>query len=457
MYTYQDFISDSTNSGLTKAVESVLNGYWASTLYKTAVDADEYDAQRNTTIMQFMKVLYTAKGQPYIDLTSANNKITSNFFARLNTQRKTYSLGNGVFFKEESTKLRFEDDFDRKVQKAGYAALIHGVSYIFLNLNRLDIFKATEFAPLWNEETGELMAGVRWWRIDAKKPLMVELYEPDGVTKLKKDKDGELVITAEKQPYKLNVQTMAAEEGIDIISGENWDGALPIIPCYGSRLKQSTLVGMKAQIDSYDLIRSGFADDLTDCSEIYWIINGAGASTEADLERFRNRLKTTHMASMVDEEVTATPYTQEIPYAARQTYLDSIRAGIYEAYGGLDVHTIAAGATNDHIDAAYQPVDEQADDYEECISDAICALLKLMGIDDAPTFKRNRISNEREQVDMVISCADYLDEETVLRKLPFIDEEDIEGILDRKTEEMAARYSVTEPVEDGQGEGNADE
>src|SRR5699024_6201151 len=108
----------------------------------------------------------------------------------------------------------------------------------------------------------------------------------------------------------------------------------------------------------------------------------------------------------------------EIPYNARKEYLDMIRSGIYEDFGALDVHTVAAGATNDHIDAAYQPMDEEASDFEYQVSEFVQQLLKLMGIEDRPVFKRSRISNQAEQVSMVVQEAQWLDQETILRKLP---------------------------------------
>ena len=47
-----------------------------------------------------------------------------------------------------------------------------------------------------------------------------------------------------------------------------------------------------------------------------------------------------------------------------------------------------------------------------------------------PLFKRNRICNEREQVDMVIREAPYLDRRTILSKLPNITVDEAEAILE---------------------------
>ena len=446
MFTFQDFQTEVEKSGVTKAVAVAINSHKASDDYKMALDADLYDHQKNKTINEYVQVIFTLTGSPIEDYTASNNKLSSNFFRRLNTQRNTYLLGNGVSFPdaEDGIKAALGSSFDKVLKMLGYYALIHGVSFGFWNVKGMHIFKLTEFAPLWDEETGALRAGVRFWQIDSKKPMFAVLYEEDGFTKYRSNiKDGNFEELQPKRAYRVTVSTSEAD-GEEVIGEDNY-GSLPIIPLWGSDLKQSTLVGMRALIDSFDLIRSGFANDLTDVSQIYWIVSNAGGMTDKDLAQFRDRLKLTHIATADTENSGVTPYTNEVPYNARQTYLDSIRAGIYEDFGGLDVHTVAAGATNDHIDAAYQPMDEQADDYEYQIIEFISQLLRLLKLpEETPIFKRNRISNQNEQTQMILSAAEYLDDETVLKKLPFITVDEVAKILEAKKQETENRYSDEE-------------
>jgi hypothetical protein len=204
---------------------------------------------------------------------------------------------------------------------------------------------------------------------------------------------------------------------------------------------------MRQAIDSYDLVRSGFANDLEDCAQIYWLLENYGGMSEADLAQFRDRIRLQHIAvADTSDGGKVQGYTQEVPYQARQTYLDSIRAGIYEDFGGLDVHTVAAGATNDHIEAAYQPMDEQADDYEFQLIECIQQLLKLAGQPETvqPIFKRNRIANQREAVEMLMLTAEYLDEETIVSKLPFVSPDEIQQILERRSTEQQSRIKRQE-------------
>ena len=454
LLTYQDFLEE---PNILDFIGKAINQHVSSEDYRTAVSADNYDKQKNETIYNYVRTIFTGTGSQVVDFTAANNRIASNFFHRLNTQRCMYSLGNGVSFSDHKEKRVVDgvemtvdltsemlgNDFDTAIKNAAYKALIHGVSFGFWNFDKLYVFPLTEFVPLWDEETGALRAGIRFWQLDKDKPLTAILYEEDGYTKFRGGRHSgkmNFAIVQEKRAYKQNYRYTEAD-GLEVISGENY-GALPIVPLWGSKLHQSTLIGMQRAIDSFDLIRSGFANDLTDCAQIYWILSNCSGMTQAELARFRDRLKIEHIAVADTENSAVTPYTQDIPYQARQAYLDGIRAGIYEDFGGFDVHTIAAGSTNDHIDAAYQPLDENADDFEYQIIKFVQQILALMGIEDTPVFKRNRISNQMEQAQIVTMEAQWLDDETVLQKLPNITVDEIPGILQRKGLENQDRFTA---------------
>lgn len=453
MKTYQDFVKAQQENRLIDFITSSINEYKNSDAYRTALDADEYEAERNTGITQWIKWLYTMDGRKVADFTAANNRIASNFLHRLTTQRCAYSLGNGVSFASarqetvngqrvsvDDTKQALGSQFDTVLYTAAHFALIHGVSFPIWCYDHLDYFKMTEFLPLYDEYDGNLKAGFRFWSLDwQKKPVTVVVYEPDGYTEYR-TKDGSSGLDIEeykpKQTYK---QLMAASkvEPETVIGGSNYlDGqgtpVLPIVPLWGNKHRQSDLVGMKSKIDAYDLVKSGFANDLQECAEIYWIVSNAMGENDESLAKFRDRIKLNHIAVVDTANSPVTPYTQDIPVTARETLLNSLRSQIYEDYGALDVHTVAAGATNDHIDAAYQPMDEEADDFEYQIIKCVQGILAIIGKEDMPLFNRNRVSNQKERTDMVISSAEWLDDETILRKLPFITPDEVDGILMRK-------------------------
>ena len=425
-----------------------------SEMWRNAVAANEYYRQRNVTINRFVKMVYSSSGAPVDDFTASSLRVASNLFKRLNVQRCMYSLGKGVSFVnvsgdgEDRTKAGLGDRFDDDVMKIGLYALMHGISFPFWNYDHIDVFTADEFCPVWDEVSGALVAGVRFWRLDPEHPWRATLYEQDGYTGLAAEGEGslELRVTEPKRAYKVTYSEIPAD-GMKLAVDEENYSRLPIVPVWGSDAHQSTLVGMREGIDAYDLIKSGLCNDVQDCAQVYWIVNGAGGMDDTDLDLWRAKLKLTHVAEVDAEQgQAATPYVQEVPVAGRRETLAQIKSDIYEDFGALDVHTVAAGATNDHIDAAYQPMDEEADEFERHMREGIMDLLALQGIEDTPVFTRNRISNVKEQVEVVAMEAEWLDEETILRKLPNVTPDEVAEILRRKDEEAGERMANLPPA-----------
>lgn len=477
MITYQDYEEQVLNGRITleEFVQNCINKHTGSEEYNIALDADKYDAQQNSTIMRYVKKIYSATGRESADPYASNTKLCSNFFHRLNTQKCAYLLGNGVSFVDhkkeivdstngtkkiiDETKEKLGKRFDSNLKKVAYFSLIHGVSFGFWDYDTLRLFKITEFVPLWDEETSNLRAGIRFWQIDADKPIMAVFYEVDGFTKLKRDKkkDSVFEIIQEKTPYKSTI-IASKEGGVEEMRFSNYEG-FPIVPLYGSDLKQSTLVGMKAKIDAFDLINSGFADDIQDCAEIFWIVSGGSGMSDKELSKFRKRLKLNKVVDVETRDGSATPYTQDIPTTARETFLARIENQIYKDFAAFNPERIEAGnITATQINAAYQPMDEESDDFEFHLVDFVQSILELQGIDDTPIFKRNKISNQKEQTDMVLSCADYLDTETLLSKLPFITNDEVSEIMAKKDAEMEQRMEEQQSMmESMQNTGNNDD
>lgn len=445
LLTWQDFPTDEDK--IPDFISQMISEHDRNDAVEMARTADLYDHQRNKTINEYVQKIYSSAGVPAQNYVASNNKIASNFFRRLNTQRCTYSLGNGVTFASQDegkadTKEKLGRNFDTEIYRAGYLALIHGVSFVFFNLDHIHVFPLTEFVPLWDENDGTLRAGLRYWCIDSTKPTIAVLYTEDGYRRFKSkagytrfEKDGE------QRAYKQTISKAPADAEPEVIAEENYS-RLPIVPLWGSRLHQSTLVGLQQSIDSYDLIRSGFANDLQDCAQIYWILENYGGMDDEDLQRFRDQILLQHVALADTRDAGGIkPYTQDVPYAARTAYLQTIRQDIYEDFGGFDTKAISANnQTATAINSAYQPLDENADDFENQVESCIRSILGLIGIDDTPVFKRNRISNQYEQVQMLMLEAQYLDEQTILESMPNIPTDKVAEIMARKEDSAESRF-----------------
>ena len=459
MKTYQDLLEvreTGKEKDLVDFLMAVIADHKGSEAYRWAKIGKAYSRQENTTINAYRKMLYTVSGGTIPDYFAANHKLPSNFYNRFNVQENQYLLGNGVEFNNKKLK----DDlgkgkyaFDTRIQKIGKLALTQGEAFGFWNLDHLEIFELLEFAALPDEEDGAIKAGVRFWQISDTKPLRVTLYEMDGYTEfIRRRTDETLVVYKPKRAYKLKVRTSAAD-GEEIYDGENYP-SFPIVPLWGNQDHACRIKAWQPKIDCYDLIESGFANDVDDASLIYWTITNTGGMDDIDLANFLQRLKTVHAASVDSEAgVDVQAHTVDVPVNARETYLRLLEKDIIKDAMALDTDAIAAGnVTATAIRAAYEPLNEKTDDFEYCVIEFIQEILSLMGIDDAPSFKRSTVVNQTEETAMVLSAAQYLDNATVLKHLPFISTDEIDEILDNLVVEESERFKTEEDTENEEPE-----
>lgn len=450
MKTYQDFleVAEKSDRERMEFVLSAINNHKDSDLYKQAVIAKEYDAHRNVTIANFQKLLYTLNGKVIPDNYSPNYKLRSNFFANFITQETQYLLGNGVTLKKEENKAKLGAGFDTRLQDAAHDALVGGVSYGFWNLDHLEVFDVTEFVPLLDEENGTLRSGIRFWQVCTSKPLRATLFEPDGFTQYIRRSGEEMMILEPKRGY-VAVEATSEIDGTELLAYQNYPG-FPIIPMYGNRAKQSELVGQREAIDCYDLIKSGFANTVDDASVIYWTISNAGGMDEIDMARFKESMRRIGVGLVDDDGAKAEAHTITIPVEAREALLSRISDDLYRDFQMLDVTKLQGGQkTATEINAAYQPMDNKVDQFEYCVIDFLQALFKIVGIEDEPSFTRSKVTNQLEQTQMVLLAANYLDDETILNKLPWLTQEEVAEILKRKAaEDIERSFDPPEMVND---------
>lgn len=445
MKTYQEFEkANSSTSDLINFVRSAVNDHKASTEYDVAKDAEEYYAKRNVTISKYQKYLTNASGLSVPDIWSANYKLTHGFFRRFVIQQTQYVLANGVTFQKEDTGKKLGDTFDYQLQRLAKKALVDGVAYGYWNHDHLEVFSFAEtgaeagFAPITDENTGELRAGIRFWSVSGSDRWT--LYEEDGYTEFIRKADSEMEILQDKTPYISRVKTTAAY-GVEESVGENY-GGLPIIPMYANDLRESEIVGLRASIDCYDFIKSGMANTIDETSAFYWILKGSGGMDDADLAQFVARMKSLK-STVLDRGIEAEAHTLSVPTEANQALLDRLRRDLYEDAMLLDVEKALSGnITATAIRLAYQAQDDKCGDFEYYIRDFISRLFALIGIDDEPSFKWNRIANQTEETQMVLSAANYLDDEAVLKHLPWLTNEEVNEILIRRDAEDAERFNA---------------
>ena len=427
-------------------VRALISEHESSDDYKIASDAYEYYCHRNVTIRDFQKLLYTVSGTVVPDNFSADYKLACNHFKRFITQEVGHLLGNGINWNNEATEGKLGKDhksIDRQAKKAATAALWGKVAFGYYDNDHVEVFDYLEFVPIFDELDGSLKAGVRYWRIDKSKPLRATLYELDGFTKYVWGSK-----TAQDEPkrkYK-RVVGISEADGEEIYDEMNYP-SFPIIPLWANEEHQSQLVGLREQIDCYDLIKSGFANTVDEASIVYWTITNAGGMDDVDLSKFVERMRKVHAYAVEDDNARAESHQMDAPWESREKLLDRLDKDLYKDAMALDTERIAGGAvTATQIVAAYEDLNTKCDDFEYQIIDWLEGLMRVAGVDDEPTFTRSQIVNRDELIQVLLQSAQYLSTEYVTKKLLTLlgDADAIDEVLGQMDEEDYARFNEPE-------------
>lgn len=454
--TFQDLQAVGTDEQ--KRMEFVLEAiadHKSSELYKTGKTAEDYYRGLNTTIMTLEKVIYNAAGKAVPDIYSPNHKIPCRYFFYFVTQRVQYLLGNGVSFAKPETKRKLGKKFDKKTAEVAVKAVNSGAGYGFWNLDHLEplgVAKAERsnepvFIPLEDEETGELKAGIRFWKIAENKPLRCTLFEIDGMTEYI-ERDGKMQVYTEKHDYK-RVRSTSRATGTTVSNGGNYGDRLPIIPMFNVN-RQSELLGRRFTVDAYDLMLSALVNNVDNANLIYWVLKNCGGMDEVDDELFIERLKMTHVVHVDGDTPNGADvetHTVEAPFEANETALARLRNQLFDDFMALDTKNIAGGAaTATQIEAAYEPLNSITDLFEGEVTDFILSLLELIGIDDAPTYTRSLIVNQQEMIQNILQAAEYLSEDYITKKILEIlgDTDKVDEVMDRRLNDEAGRYTTEE-------------
>ena len=444
--SYQDLLAAGEGSRARGAFcRDAVSAFEASPLYRTAQDAEAYFRHLNPTIARAQRMVYTLLGEAVPDVYRPNHKIPSRYYHYFVMQEAQYLLGNGVSLPGVGAKEALGPGFDRALQQLAVSALNAGVAFGFWNADRLEVFPVASpdvpgFCPLWDEETGGLGAGIRFWRAGPGKPLRMTLFEGDGVTEFVADEkkgDGSVKVLASKRSYRQKKER--TPDGAVTVDAGNPD-RLPIVPLFNVN-RQSELTGAQAALDAYDLLLSGLVNNTDEGNLIYWVLKNCSAMDEEDDAAFLAGLRRTGVVHADgDDGAEVEAHKVEAPVDASETALTRLRSQLFDDFMALDVKEISSGTpTATQIAAAYEPLNAKTDAFEYCVSEFLEQLLPLAGVSGQPTFRRSVIANRSEEIGNILSAAPYLDRETVTEQLcAALGLSDRFGeILTRKREEAA--------------------
>ena len=445
-YTYTDWV-ETNEAERPELIKKIIETYKASPDFNNALVAYDYFNANNREVGA--KVLLQPRSFSVSDekckkkmlVTQdeiVGNRVYSNFLFRFVTQQNQFLLGNGVTLENPEQKERLGLGFDKALELAGEKALLCGLCWGYWNLDHLEVIPAVTdglsgFVALLDERTGQPAVGIRFWQLDHKRPMHVQLFEMSGITEYREDTEKhELVPLDERKGY---TQTVTADAAGEVERVDNASASLPLVPFYANEGAHSELTpAIKSKIDLYDRIFSDFGDNLDKANDVYWVLNNFGGNMEqiAQMIEQINQLKAVvNRSDGTGAGSTAEPKAFEVPYQARQTALELLSKALYQDYMALSMDELTGGSlTNVAIEAAMTNLNLKADRFEWQAFRFVQGVLSLAGIEtEEITFKRQSFVNRSEIVQDIYTMHDDLDRETRLMLNPYIMQEQIPDIL----------------------------
>lgn len=447
--TFQDFekIPDVLGARRTFLL-SCISEHEGSPAFRAARAGMEYYAGNNITIRDVVKYYIDAFGMKKRDDSASNFKMRNQLFPYFVNQQVLYLLGNGV--QMDTEEKRRLGDIDEKLVKASVKALCGSVAYLFWNLDHVEVFDAVEFIPLWDEETGALRAGIRYWCLAKEKPLRITLYEEDGYTEYIDRKKGDgIVELSPKRPYILNV--IKTGFSTEIKDGANYD-SFPIVPLWYNNSKNTALSGLRDTIDAIDLLTNGFANTVADTKQVLFILRGAvGNSGEQKFREVMNRIERLGGAA-VDDDQSIDTVTPEISHDANREIIQMLENNLYRDAMALQVSTMQAGSvTATQIRAAYEPLNQKTDLFEMQLRTCLNAIMQFAGCSGTYTFERSTVANSQESMQTLMLSAQYLPREYLVKRILAVlgDTDSTDTVIQMLDEEEASQVGEVQETQVG--------
>lgn len=462
MLTYNDFLECTTEEDKKRFILKAISDHEGSNEYKTGVAAGKFYRHQDPDMERIQKIYYDFQGIAHQDTFSPNNKITANFYYIFISQMVQYLLGNGVSFEDKTVKEKLGNDFDYKLQTLLTWAANDGVSYALVKEDGIvpfnfacDSHKEPCFIALYDEETGILKAGIRYWRLSPDKPLMATLFEKEGYTEYKEiksdseDKSSDTLLEIRNDkiriPYNLNEVSNEAQ-GVYMSSSSNYS-EIPIVPLRFIN-DQSSLVGNRATLTAYNLALSNMTNDITEFNFLYWVLKNAEGMSEYDDAQFLANLLKTRVLHL-PQNVEASPHEITPKFDSVEKALKILKEQLITDFMAADWERVSGGnVTTVEINAAYTNLKMKCNDVERCVGEFIRGVLKVLGLNPntAFHFKPDEPINKNEEIQTLVNVSSFLGEEETTKQIcetmGLIDE--YQNIQDKKSAADMARFNIAD-------------
>jgi hypothetical protein len=383
----------------------------------------------------------------------SNNRIGYGFYTDMVSQKVNTLL-------DELPKIESDYQLDNKfIKNLGYAlklagtrAAAQGVGYFYFGLNnKFTVFKSEDCIPYYDDETGILRAFIRFWTVAGKNGAdikYIETYTEQGLTTY--CTHPEFRIIKPTTPYKFRKITDFSGDTIEPLINK-----IPIFVLRNNEEYRSDMTpNIRNKIDVIDTVNSGFANNIDDFSELYWVVkNGAGMNS-AEFEDFIaniNRTKKVILTGDNANSIGVDTHQINIPTEARTKFVEERKKELIQEAGVIDTDALTSKELNTvTIKAATLKLRQRVSDFEWEVYPVATAVIELyqeynnVQFDFDISFTKLLIQNDTEILQNANSVKDSISRNSYLKlvaRAGYIDNvEDEEKRLEEESLDKYDRY-----------------
>lgn len=447
-----------------------------------------YEARHD--ILDYKIYYIDGDGRLCEDTMRSNVRVSHPFFTELVDQEVQYILSGGIQIEAEDQQLQeylesyFDEDFVAEVSELLEGTITKGWDYLiaykeannrtrFLHFDSLGIIEIKE----GNLDT-TTDAFIYYYPIQTEKQrstLRIEYWDAKETTyyicqggKIELDKNAKL----NPRPHVL----------YDIGSDYEYEigelGYLPLFRLDNSKKQISGLAPVKDMIDDYDLMDCGLSNNIQDTAEGIYVIKGYKGGRNLD-EITYNVKKKKQIA--VSEKGDVDIKTINIPYEARKQKAEMDEKNIYRFGMGFNSAQVGDGnITNIVIKSRYFLLDLKCNKLQIRLQKLLKQLLKVVlqeineqhgtsyqltdarfvlerevmtNAQDNATIAKIEAETRQVIINTILSIADQVDDDTVIRLLCEALDLDYEEIQSRLPVQEQSIEAAQEELDGGQDEG----
>lgn len=420
-----------------------------------------YDAKHDILNKDFRK--YLIDGTEYIDEDAANNRVPNPFHQELVDHKAEYILSNQVSITSDNEKLKakiedfandyFFDTLNNLTVNASNKGL-EWIHYYVNNEGEFDyiIIPAEEIIPDYDASFKRRLNSVlRYYKVDKivddsgkfKSITKVEIWSDVDVEYFIETEKGDFIRDPEEEVNPKPHWSVKFKQGEKIVSSTSRSfGVPPFIKLQNNNSEKTDLKSVKPLIDVYDLIFSGFANNIEDIQDAIWNLKEFEGT---DLKEFMTNMRK-YKAIKTSGTGGVEPHTLEIPVDAKNKLLEIIEANIYRFGRGVNMsdENFDGDQSGVAIQYKYSRLDLKANAIIKNLKTLIRELFrawmkfqdngfKMKDKDLKITFSKAMLTNIKEQIENCQNSIGIISEETVLENHPFV--KDTEKEIERKKAE----------------------